>query len=105
MDLRKGNEVTEPWLAKQVHPHGIRPRTIRIAGVVAKGYLETDFAEVFRRYVAKSEVEALVAEAPGPTSDASDPVSQARDQKPDAGAQPSESRDSNPGGADEEPSI
>ena len=60
---RTGQAITERWLAKQLHSFDIRPRTVRIAGAVAKGYVEEDFREVFQRYVAKSAVEALLAEA------------------------------------------
>ena len=41
---------------------GIRPRTIRIGDQVAKGYLQEDFLDTFRRYIPKSEVDALKAE-------------------------------------------
>jgi hypothetical protein len=45
-----GKGVTELWLARQLRPHGIRTRTIRIQGEQAKGYLKEEFGEVFRRY-------------------------------------------------------
>jgi hypothetical protein len=35
-------------------------------GALAKGYMEEDFKEVFQRYVAKSEAEALPAESRSP---------------------------------------
>jgi len=81
MELRNGQVITESWLAQQLRPYGIRPRTFRIAGSQAKGYLEEDCMETFRRYIPKSELEALLAEsepaADAPTEDgqkgASDP--------------------------------
>jgi hypothetical protein len=57
--VRKGKEIDELWLARQLAPYGIRPHTLRIEGVAAKGYAEADFAEVFRRYIPRSEVEEL----------------------------------------------
>ncbi len=62
MELRKGKAVTETWLAQQLRPYGVHPRTIRIGEQAAKGYVEEDFHDVFRRYVPKSEVEAFKAE-------------------------------------------
>ena len=48
-ELPGGAKITEPWLAKTLRPFGIRPRTIRISGAVAKGYMEEDFKEAFER--------------------------------------------------------
>jgi hypothetical protein len=61
-ELRKGKPVTEAWVAQKLRPYGIKPRTIRIGEQVAKGYLEEDFLDTFRRYIPKSEVETLKAE-------------------------------------------
>lgn len=55
-------EVTELWLAQQLRPYGIRPKTIRIGDKTPKGYLEADLLEPFRRYVPRSEWEAFKAE-------------------------------------------
>jgi hypothetical protein len=57
MQLRKGKEIDEQWLARQLAPYGIRPHTLRVDGVPAKGYMQEDFSEAFRRYVTQSEVE------------------------------------------------
>jgi hypothetical protein len=57
--MRKGKEITELWLSQQLRPYGIRPRTIWINDTSAKGYLQDDFMEIFRRYIPKSEVDAL----------------------------------------------
>jgi uncharacterized protein DUF3631 len=67
-ELRKGKVITELWLAQQLRPYGVRPATLRIAGVKAKGYVQADFGEVFRRYIPSSEVEALRAEVMGEES-------------------------------------
>ena len=32
----KGKEITDRWLAEQLHPLGIRPRSVRLGGTVAK---------------------------------------------------------------------
>src|SRR5439155_16392790 len=57
--LRKGKAVTETWLSQQLRGYGIRPRTIWIGGTSAKGYVEDDFNEVFRRYIPKSAMQSL----------------------------------------------
>jgi putative DNA primase/helicase len=62
-EIRNGKEISELWLAQQLRPYGIRPRTIWIGERAAKGYLEEDFAEVFPRYIPISEVRALVRES------------------------------------------
>jgi hypothetical protein len=61
--LKKGKKITELWLAQQLLPYGIQSRTIWIGENSPKGYLEEDFREVFRRYIPKSAVEALLEDA------------------------------------------
>jgi putative DNA primase/helicase len=63
LELSKGKAVTELWLARQLGKYGIRPRPVRKGEVVAKGYLQADLMETFRRYIPRSEVEALKKEA------------------------------------------
>jgi hypothetical protein len=63
MVLRRGKEVTETWLSQQLRGYGLRPRTIWIGERSAKGYMEEDFTEVFRRYLPKSAVRALLDES------------------------------------------
>jgi hypothetical protein len=55
-------EVTELWLAQQLRPYGIRPKTIRIGDKTAKGYTEADLLDTFRRYVPRAEWEAYKAD-------------------------------------------
>jgi len=62
VELRKGRPVTETWLAQQLRPYGVRPRTIRVGEQVAKGYVQEDLMETFRRYISKPEMEALKRE-------------------------------------------
>ena len=62
-DLRNGKPVTDLWLAQQLRPYGIRSRNLRINGTQAKGYFQDDMMDVFRRYISKSELNALKAEA------------------------------------------
>jgi hypothetical protein len=57
--MRNGKEITELWLAQQLAPYGIRPRTVRLEHATAKGYAEDDFSEIFRRYIPRSELEDL----------------------------------------------
>ena len=72
-ELRNGKEITGPWLSQQLRRYGIRPRTLRIGDLRAKGYLKDDFLDVCRRYVSKSDLDALIGESaadqPPPTAD------------------------------------
>jgi uncharacterized protein DUF3631 len=60
--LRRGKAVTEMWLAQQLRPYGVHPKTIWIGETAAKGYLEADFEETFRRYIPKSAVITMQAQ-------------------------------------------
>ena len=62
MESRNGRQITEMWLANQLRPFGISPRTLRSDDSVAKGYLREDFTEAFRRYLPKSELESFLAD-------------------------------------------
>jgi hypothetical protein len=61
-ELRKGKTINERWIAHLFRPYRIFPKTIRIENEHARDYLEEDFIDAFRRYIPKSEVEALKAE-------------------------------------------
>jgi len=84
-DLRKGKEMTGPLLARVLRPYGVRPKTMWIAGEAAKGYLMADLEDAFRRYIPRSEWEALKAEwrteEEGRKSENADPKSAVNDQK------------------------
>ena len=67
--LKRGKEINDQWLAKQLHPHGIGPRTIRLEGAIAKGYVEEDFTEVFERYISQSEIQGRLEEDRGKKGD------------------------------------
>ena len=58
-NLRNGKGINEPWLADQLRPFSIRSRTMWIEQTAAKGYLEADFEDAFRRYISPSQVAAL----------------------------------------------
>jgi hypothetical protein len=58
-ELRKGKKLTETWLAQQLRPYGIRPKTIRVGEDVAKGYVQEEMVDTFKRYIPRAEVEAL----------------------------------------------
>ena len=55
--------MTDIWLAQQLQPYGIRPRNLRINGTQAKGYLQEDMLDAFRRYIPRSELAARLAES------------------------------------------
>ena len=57
--MANGKGITVGWLATQLERHGIKPRTIRIGNMQAKGYLEEDFEEAFQRYMSPSDREAM----------------------------------------------
>ncbi len=59
--LRRGKEIDEVWLARQLAPYGIRPKTLRIGGQIGKGYAETDFEPLYGRYIPRAEIEAFKA--------------------------------------------
>jgi hypothetical protein len=63
MVMRRGKEVTERWLSQQLSAYGIRPRTVWIGDLSAKGYMADDFDDVFRRYISKPAVLALMEES------------------------------------------
>lgn len=60
-ELRKGRAVDEIWLARQLRPYGVQPRTFWINKAQAKGYLQEDFSDAFSRYIPKSDLQALRA--------------------------------------------
>jgi len=57
--MANGKGSTVGWLATQLERHGIKPRTIRIGNMQAKGYVEEDFEEAFQRYMSASDREAM----------------------------------------------
>lgn len=61
-EMRKGKKITDVWLGRQLRPYGVRPRSVRIGEMTAKGYAEEDFDEVFRRYIPRSEALAFIRE-------------------------------------------
>ena len=62
MDGRKGKPIDEVWLAQQLRPYGVRPKTIWIEEQAARGYLQSDFEEVWPRYVSRTDLDAVLAE-------------------------------------------
>jgi hypothetical protein len=61
--LRKGKAVTEMWLAAQLRPYGVKPKTIWIGDESAKGYVESDLEEAYKRYLPRSMVMRFLEEA------------------------------------------
>src|SRR6059036_3703261 len=72
-ELRRGKEITEQWLARQLRPYAVYPRTLWIGELSAKGYSMEGFGEVFKRYIPRSEFEALLAESRRPQETAQKP--------------------------------
>jgi hypothetical protein len=62
VELRRGKALTETWLAQQLRPYGVKPKTIRIGEELGKGYVQEEMLETFRRYIPKPELEAFMAE-------------------------------------------
>jgi len=58
-NLRNGKGISDAWLADQLRPFSIRSKTMWIDQTAAKGYLEADFTDAFRRYISPSQVAAL----------------------------------------------
>ena len=58
----KGKEATDLWLAQQLRPYGIKPKTLRIGDKILKGYLYADMLETFHRYIPKSDLKTLLSE-------------------------------------------
>lgn len=59
-ELRNGKELTSIRLGDLLRPYGVGPRTIWIGDCSAKGYLEADPMEVFRRYISRAQCAAFV---------------------------------------------
>ena len=62
VELRPGRRITEHWLAHQLRPYGVRPRTVWMGEGAAKGYVLEEMLDAFRRYVPRSEVDELRGE-------------------------------------------
>jgi hypothetical protein len=74
MQTKKGREITQLWLARQLAPYGVRPRIVRIENEAARGYAQEDFIELFRRYVPPSELERVRCQPPdGPPANLNQP--------------------------------
>src|SRR5205807_8765728 len=59
--LKAKQQTTDLWLAQQLHPFGIKPRTLWIGDT--QGYYKSDFLDTCRRYISKSDLDAPNAEA------------------------------------------
>jgi len=62
-EANRGRPITELWLAQQLRPYGVQPRTVRLGDVQAKGYLAEDLKPVFTRYLPRADVGTLAAQA------------------------------------------
>jgi hypothetical protein len=61
-ELKKGKEITEIWLARQLRAYEVRSKTMWIGGEAAKGYEKSDFDEAFDRYIPKGQAKRLLEE-------------------------------------------
>jgi len=57
--MLRGRPMTERWLALKLRPYGVLPRVFKVEGCRGRGYFEADLMDTFRRYIPKSEIEAL----------------------------------------------
>jgi putative DNA primase/helicase len=56
-EFRNNKPITQNQIAKLLGPFGVKPRNIKLSvGKVAKGYLGTDFADAFTRYLPKAGI-------------------------------------------------
>ncbi|PWU18588.1 MAG: hypothetical protein C5B50_08715 [Verrucomicrobia bacterium] len=53
--VKGGKGINEMWLAQQLRPYGVRPRTMKIGDGIAKGYMKWELLEVVRRYGANGD--------------------------------------------------
>ncbi len=58
----RGGKVTDIWLSRQLRSFDIRPRSIWRGQACAKGYVEEDFHDTFRRYITKSDFDSYMAD-------------------------------------------
>jgi hypothetical protein len=72
--MEKNRIMTERILSQQLRPYGIKPKLMRIGGLVARGYVKDDFFETFRRYIPKSEIEELCRQHAPPEEPAAVPA-------------------------------
>jgi len=60
--LRRGNEVTDIWLAQQLKPYGIAPKVVWLNGEQGRGYTMEQCEDTFKRYIPRAEWEVKRAE-------------------------------------------
>jgi hypothetical protein len=60
--LRRGNAVTDIWLAQKLKPYGIVPKMVWMNGEQGRGYTMEQCEETFKRYIPRAEWEAKRAE-------------------------------------------
>ena len=54
-DLRRGREINELWLSRQMKDLGVRSKAIRVGRATGKGYLLPDIEAACRRYVPNAD--------------------------------------------------
>ena len=67
MEVTNGKGITDRELSQQLRPYGIKPKALRIGELLLKGYVLADCLDAFRRYIPKSELEALIPPSDPPS--------------------------------------
>jgi hypothetical protein len=62
-EARKSRTIDELRLAHQLRPYGIRPRYVWIQGATGRGYIKSDFDDLWSRYISRSDLALLKADS------------------------------------------
>jgi len=92
-EARRGQPITDKWLADELRPYEIRSRTLWIGAQQGKGYCVEEVEGAFRRYFPPWELEALRGE----------PAPAARPEDPETNGQEPVGSDATSNPADQEP--
>jgi Protein of unknown function (DUF3631) len=90
-DMLNGKPMTELWLAQQLRPYGVRPKTMWIGDTSAKGYVQEIFIPIFRRYITRADFELLKSDVPPPKEDSESDETGGASELPRAGSTASRS--------------
>jgi predicted heme/steroid binding protein len=70
--MKKGKEITEAWLARQLRPYEVSSKSMWIDGESAKGYEMSDLEDAFQRYIPKGQARRMLAETIGAAAPAAE---------------------------------
>jgi hypothetical protein len=71
-EMKKGKEITEAWLARQLRPYEVSSKSMWIDGESAKGYEMSDLEDAFQRYIPKGQARRMLAETIGAAAPAAE---------------------------------